>query len=330
MTSILTLRTPTRLFTRARGHSMNEKGHKSRDYITHAHLHPHPAPPPRLLHFNELPEWYQDNPAVQTAYRPVTSSTLPCIHSLTYLHNESLNIYTHLIPAVLSVFAQIYMQTLISEHFPNASLGDKLVFAGSLMAMSVTMILSSCYHLLICHSKEVSGLWLRFDYVGISTLILGSFFSGIWVGFYCEPTLQKMYWTMISLLSLITSTLVLHPKLQGLHFRHLRTTAFIATALSGFAPIIHGIFLYGWKQMWIRTGLPFWLLEGVIYAMGAVFFVSRFPEKKWPGRFDVWGGSHQIWHVLVVGAGVVHFWGIWEAYRWNYENNYLCVAKFGS
>ncbi|KAE8445791.1 hypothetical protein EG329_012849 [Mollisiaceae sp. DMI_Dod_QoI] len=245
MTSILTLRRPALLFTRAQVIEQ-EKGRESRDH-----------PPPQLLRFEDLPAWYQDNPSVHTAYRPVSYSSIPCFHSLTYLHNETLNIYTHLIPAILSIFVQVYIQALITDHFPRASTRDRLVFGANILAGMVTMTLSTCYHMLMNHSFHVSSLFLRIDYVGILTLILGSFFSGIFVGFYCEPFLQRVYWTMIITLSLITSVLVLHPQFQGLRFRSHRTAAFVATALSGFAPISHGLWLYGWQEMWVRSGMPY-------------------------------------------------------------------------
>jgi adiponectin receptor len=177
------------------------------------------------------------------------------------------------------------------------------------------------------HSFPISSLWLRIDYIGILTLILGSFFSGIFVGFYCEPLLQRVYWSMIITLSLIASVLVLHPQLQGLKYRSHRTSAFVATALSGFAPIGHGLFLYGWEEMWVRSGMPFWFLEGLVYGSGAFFFASRFPESRWPGKFDIWFSSHQIFHVLIVMACAVHLMGVWDAYRWNYHNLQQCVGN---
>ena len=123
---------------------------------------------------------------------------------------------------------------------------------------------------------------------------------------------------MIVTLSLITSVLVLHPKLQGLKYRSLRTWAFILTALSGFAPIIHGLVLHGWEDMWVGRGMPYWFMEGAVYGVGAFFFVTRIPESIRPGKFDVWGGSHSIFHALVVVASVVHLWGVWRALGWIY------------
>lgn len=240
------------------------------------------------------------------------------------MHNETVNIWTHLIPAFAFTFSQLLVQIAISIQYSEATNLDRFVFAANVAAATVTMTLSAFYHTLMCHSQRLSNLWLRIDYVGILTLIAGSFYSGIYVGYYCETTLRNTYWTMITTLAAITSTLVLHPKLQGLRYRTLRTWAFIITALSGFAPITHGLYLYGWSQMWIRSGMPYYLLEGLIYGLGAFFFASRIPESRWPGKFDIWCSSHQIFHVLVVVASIVHLYGVWTAFGWNYRNQRVC------
>ncbi|XP_035670213.1 progestin and adipoQ receptor family member 3-like [Branchiostoma floridae] len=31
-----------------------------------------------------------------------------------------------------------------------------------------------------------------------------------------------------------------------------------------------------------------------------VFFVMKIPERWWPGRFNIWGHSHQWWHLLLI------------------------------
>ena len=47
------------------------------------------------------------------------------------------------------------------------------------------------------------------------------------------------------------------------------------------------------------------IIVGFLYCVGSVAYASRYPEKKWPQRFDYFG-SHEIMHVCVVLAGTLH------------------------
>jgi adiponectin receptor len=51
----------------------------------------------------------------------------------------------------------------------------------------------------------------------------------------------------------------------------------------------------------------------------------RIPEAIKPGRFDIFGSSHQIFHVFVVLAAVAHFIGILTAFDYNYHHR-TCVT----
>jgi len=72
--------------------------------------------------------------------------------------------------------------------------------------------------------------------------------------------------------------------------------------------------------MWRASGMPYYFLEGGILALGAFFYATRCPESIRPGRFDLVGCSHNIFHVLVVLATVVHLVGIWNAFAYNYRH----------
>lgn len=281
-----------------------------------------------ILMFEDLPEWLADNPFIRSGYRAPSNSFKSCLRSCAMVHNETMNIYTHLVPAaVLAVFS-VFVQMHITQRFPEATMLDRFVIGANVLAAIVTFLLSASYHTLLCHSPDVSSLWLRIDYGGILCLIVGSFFSGIYVGFYCLPTPRTTYWTMIMILSAGTATLVLHSKFRAPKYRSLKAYAFVATAMTGFAPIGHGLYLYGWQEMWVRSGMPYYFLEGLIYGTGAFFFITRFPESVWPGSFDIWWSSHQIFHVLVVIAAATHMYGVWQAFAWNYEHSRTCTAIY--
>ena len=275
----------------------------------------------RFLSFDELPSWYQDNPFIRSGYRPVFYSTWKCIQSLLYLHNETLNIYTHLIPALTVWTLPSYLTAKLDTNYPYASKADHFILLHNVLAATITFALSASYHTVMCHSPKVSTLCLRIDYIGILLLTHASFISGIYVGFFHHPQLQTVYWTMITIFALITAVLVLHPRLQGIGLRSFRTAAFVATALSGFAPIGHGLLIYGWEVMWKRSGMPWWFAEGAAYGTGVCFFASRFPESvtRWRGKFDIWGHSHTIFHLFVVLGAVLHLYGAFSAWVKNYE-----------
>jgi adiponectin receptor len=153
---------------------------------------------PKLRSSDQVPSWYAHNAFIFTGYRPVANSVRLCIQSLGYLHNETVNIYSHLIPAVLALLSNYSFGRYFTSRFPQASWCDEIVFHVYLTTSVICFGMSSTYHTLICHSEQYADLWGRLDYVAIVFQILGSFVSGIYIGFYCEPNLQKLYWTMVS------------------------------------------------------------------------------------------------------------------------------------
>lgn len=93
---------------------------------------------------------------------------------------------------------------------------------------------------------------------------------------------------------------------------------FVAMGLSAVFPVLHGIRIYGLQQMRESIGLDWVVLQGVLYILGAGIYAARVPERLSPGTFDIWGSSHQIFHVLVVLAAVSHLIGLLQAF--DYEH----------
>lgn len=151
---------------------------------------------PKLLPYNDLPEWYQDNAFILHGYRPVTNSSRASFASLLYLHNETINIYSHLLPAILFLAAEGGMYQYLHVRYPNATALDHVVFAFFLLTAVVCLGFSATYHTLLNHSAHIANVWLRLDLVGIVVLTLGDFVSGILMVFYCEPLYQRIYWAM--------------------------------------------------------------------------------------------------------------------------------------
>ena len=150
-----------------------------------------------LLSYDEVPAWYRENVHIHHGYRPVVESIRTCLESWTYIHNETVNIYSHLLPGIVAILCQGALFQYFSQSYPQAAARDRTIVAFYLCTASTCLCLSGLYHTFLNHSAHMSALWERIDFIGITILILGDFVSGIYVMFYCEPALQNTYWVMV-------------------------------------------------------------------------------------------------------------------------------------
>jgi adiponectin receptor len=54
----------------------------------------------------------------------------------------------------------------------------------------------------------------------------------------------------------------------------------------------------------MKSAIGYFLACGFFYLFGLYVYTVRCPERHHPGRFNVCGNSHQIWHGFVV-LGVI-------------------------
>jgi adiponectin receptor len=155
--------------------------------------------PRRVVARHEAPLWLQDNEYIHTGFRLPSYSYLGSFASLTYLHNETVNIYSHLIGAILLPGIGVLLQRYIikSHRYKTAGRGDLIVFGIFFVGAIACLTMSATYHALSNHSPRVHDVWLRLDVSGIAVLTAATFVPGVYYGFYCEPLLQKIYWTMV-------------------------------------------------------------------------------------------------------------------------------------
>lgn len=73
-------------------------------------------------------------------------------------------------------------------------------------------------------------------------------------------------------LGLATVLVTVNPRFQGNRWRTFRACTFVGTALSGFAPLMHGIKLFGFSQMVKQSGILYYLLEGLLLIQGALCY----------------------------------------------------------
>lgn len=153
----------------------------------------------RTVKWHEVSEWQRDNKYILGGYRPENADYLEIFTSLTFLHNETCNVYTHLLGALLlPLIATAFMRVLSEPRFLNVSGTDFVMFGIFFWCAESCLVFSAAYHLMGPHSHNVEQFWHGMDLLGIVIVTVGTFVSGIYYVFTCEPSLQKLHWAIVS------------------------------------------------------------------------------------------------------------------------------------
>ncbi|KAF4309332.1 ADIPOR-like receptor [Botryosphaeria dothidea] len=248
-----------------------------------------------LLHFHELAPWQQDNQHILTAYRPLSYSYRHSILSIPNLHNQTVNIWTHLLGLLLFTYLAHHLWSALAPLYATATHEDVVVFACFFAGAFTCLSCSSAYHTFINHSEPIYERWLLLDFLGILCLIAGSWVPGVYYGFYCQKSDAKFYLTLILVLAAASAIVCLLPTCRTPAWKPFRTTMFLALGVAGFFPMAHAAKTYGVELAHARMGWGFFVLEFLFYGTGVAIYAAKVPEKWAPGRFD---GQERICGVL--------------------------------
>lgn len=182
------------------------------------------------------------------------------------------------------------------------------------------------FHTVCCHSPFVSKLFSKLDYCGISLLITSSGIPWLYYAFYCHMQPKRIYLTAICILGIATVLVTMIDSFSTPQWRPYRAGLFAVFGLGGIVPALHHLFLEETLHISMRSFG--WLsLMGALYIVGALLYVLRIPERFFPGKFDIWLHSHQLFHVLVIAAALVHLYGILEL-AFHRLSNTKCITDF--
>lgn len=272
--------------------------------------------------YHQLRPWQHDNHYIRSGYVVETNSYYESFRSLFYLHNESVNIYTHMIPAAFAlVFFSLFVDSVIPAHEDHWWVKPDFMLFG--VGLATCLSLSALFHLLKSHSHPVCKFGNQCDYFGIVVMITCSLCSVMSFIFYEERKYKVGFFALFLVLGLICTIVTFNAKFSTPHYRPFRSTMFILFGLSGILPVFAAIHLYGVDDAIRRSG-AYWLIgEGFFYIFGACLYAMRIPEK-WVydenggefmvGTFDIFGSLHQIFHVMVVIAAYCHWRGLFASY----------------
>jgi adiponectin receptor len=152
-----------------------------------------------LFTFQDVEAWQRDNEYVCGRYRRISGSYRESLRSLFYLHNQTGNIYTHLIGALMFFSYAFNVYELITTRYATADVYDLLAFGVFISSAVICFGFSATFHAFGNHSSRVYHTWLLLDLYGIFVLIAGTVYSGTYYGFYCESKWWIVYSAGVSI-----------------------------------------------------------------------------------------------------------------------------------
>ncbi|KAH7310510.1 putative hemolysin-III channel protein Izh2 [Stachybotrys elegans] len=278
-----------------------------------------------LMLWDELPSWRRDNAFIKSGYRQSRGSYMHSLRSLFYIHNESVNIWSHLVGAVCAAAASLYLYGVIHPRYESANFDDVVVFGCFFAGAVLCLGMSATFHMLLNHSETVATWGNKLDYTGIVALIVGSYVPALYYGLFCRPSLMKVYLILICTLGTGCGLVSWIDRFRRPELRAYRALMFVALGLSSIVPIVHAVSIYGYQGLDERMSVSLVILHGAMYIFGAFLYAVRWPERSAPGSFDIWGNSHQIFHFFVVLAAATHLYAMARAFDYHHTVASQCI-----
>lgn len=191
-------------------------------------------------------------------------------------------------------------------------LAEKVAFAAFFLSAVCCFWFSSLFHTFCCYDPFFRNLFSKLDYCGINVLITGSFVPWVYYGFYCDSRSRILYLAGVCFLGAASVVVSWWDKFSKPEWRLFRTGVFVTFSLSGLAPAVHFGIREGCQNYAAVKTLTWLFVMGGLHLAGAVVYTVRVPERFCPGKFDIWLGSHQIFHVFVLAGALVHYHSVFQ------------------
>ncbi|KAL4428814.1 hypothetical protein ABPG77_005252 [Micractinium sp. CCAP 211/92] len=245
---------------------------------------------PGVYSFTDAPAVLRFNKYVRSGYR-AGYTYRQCCASVLRWHNETGNIWTHMLPALL-------LLALLAGGQLQAWQGARVAFLLNVGSIAACFLGSVAFHTFMAHHHHYHQ-WLCLDVCGVLLVLVGGGHMVLWWGLFCLPTarwtLTLLYYGVGALCvrAALTASTALGRGLPMLSLLLVRLSAFVARGL--LEPPSQALLHYAAMEAFSLTG-------GLIN-------VLRIPER-WlqpvePGKaapLDHLLNSHQLMHVLVAAA----------------------------
>lgn len=220
----------------------------------------------------------------------------PCLKHMWCCHNETGNIWTHMIAAVLTLIRLACwmweQESLQTWEYPNSIYRAAIVLF--FLASISTFCVSCTYHLKMSSADDEFVHWMCLDQYSCLALVLIGFFAGVPMGFHCFPAWQLFY--IATSVAVCLSMLVALAKIPKERWDLIAAVIITGTSVGYVSPALHWLLL---SEQGRRAAGPKLLSQILVTGIAVIFYTKYVPERYAPGWFDLVGNSHQLWHVAI-------------------------------
>ena len=270
---------------------------------------------------------------IETGYRVDGQTPWYYLKSMFQIHNETINIWSHLVGCGVLAYNMFWCINCIAKEQNHDYWFVLIAFGVSSMMYT---FLSSMAHTFHTISPLHHNLCFMMDYAGIGYYILG---LSILI-YYCscnhvyysilEPIILPIsvffcwFGFLCSCVSRLTHNRTFLRRICIVGSFGLQIAFVICISMTRYFSVDGGH---------SNTALEHYTKSIIYMVLFAAFYSSGIPEKYFPGKFDIIGQSHQIFHVLSIFANVEQFVAVvYDVKEYSPEkltNHHPCPIQIG-
>ena len=263
-------------------------------------------------------------PFVLSGYRATNLKAVECIQSA-FLPtcNETVNFWSHFVAFAFFVWK---FHEIFTKEF---SILDRDAWPLLCSAIGVCgfCLASSLAHLFNAMSPKAMETCFFMDYAAISVYTVG---MGQACFMYSRPLHSSLFifktewiFTVLSCLTAINATTLCCTTTFRWHqYKYvIRTAAFALPWIINSGPLIFRIF--AGAESVSPVVLRSFSVHFVLYLLSGLFNAVRFPERLFPGAFDVFGHSHHFLHIFTAIGAYFQF----NTFHWDWMDRKEALAS---
>lgn len=262
-------------------------------------------------------------PFIYRGYRAVEQPWSYYWKSLFHKHNETINVWSHLI----GILYMTYLFYYYNQRLKFADNAHSWPFAVSLCTAMIMFICSAFAHLLHSKSESVHFTCFSIDYVGVSLHGFGSGFLHI---YYSAPPWyydRIEYTYLFILLSLGIIACFFNCFAQYYYSRPYpamkRICQFLPCGLLWFYSIVPLLIQVYTLKFPLSGNSACHLGQIALFLLGAFLFGFDVPQRFWPGTLDFLGQGHHLFHLCIYFVTLCQMHGVF----WDYQANRTIIDQ---